>query len=172
MTNTPFIRPGTPADQLRADRLYALAKEGLKAAGIDQWQGPYPNGSDFLRDVQDGRAIAIESDGTVIGVAAAYIGHEPTYDRIWDGSWLTDNSQYGIIHRITVDPSLRNTGAASAVISLLAAQCLEKGISSMRCDTHRDNLIMQRTLEKNGFCKCGTIAVEDGSLRFAYEKLL
>ena len=39
----------------------------------------------------------------------------------------------------------------------------------MRGDTHEDNLPMQRVLEKNGFQRCGTIFVEDGSPRIAYQ---
>ena len=42
----------------------------------------------------------------------------------------------------------------------------------MRCDTHKDNLPMRRTLEKNGYTLCGTIHVEDGIPRVAYERCL
>lgn len=172
MTQNTIIRPGTEADQADAHRLYTLAKATMNAAGIDQWQGDYPSGDDFALDVNKDHAIVMEKDGIVIGIAAAYIGHEPTYDTIADGHWLTANHIYGIIHRIAVDPSARNSGAATAAFQWLEARCLENGIPSMRCDTHRDNQIMQRTLEKNGYQKCGIIYVEDGTQRLAYEKLL
>lgn len=166
------IRSGRSADKERADQLYTLAKSNLKAAGVDQWQGIYPNGDDFIQDVTDNRAIVMEQDGTVVGVAAAYIGHEPTYEKISGGQWLTNHETYGMIHRIAVDPCARNAGLASLVISHLQKLCLQNGICSMRCDTHRDNKIMQHTLEKNGYQKCGTIIVEDGTERLAYEKLI
>ena len=172
MNHTIKIRAGRCADKERADRLYTLARTSLKTAGIDQWQGIYPNGDDFIQDVNDNRAIVMEQDGAVAGVAAAYIGHEPTYDKIFGGQWLTSSQTYGIIHRIAVNPCARNAGLASTVIAHLQKQCLQAGICSMRCDTHRDNKAMQHTLEKNGYKKCGIIIVEDGSERFAYEKLI
>ena len=39
-------------------------------------------------------------------------------------------------------------------------------------DTHKDNLIMQKFLSKNGFDRCGIIYVEDGTERIAYQKLV
>lgn len=44
-------------------------------------------------------------------------------------------------------------------------------LAEVRADTHRDNVIMQHILEKNGFIKCGTIVVEDGTPRIAYPKV-
>ncbi len=172
MSDKPIIRNAAPADSEHAQRLYDLARHSLNASGIDQWQGIYPNADDFLADVDARHAVVIEYHGSVIGVAAAYIGHEPTYDSISSGKWLTDHTVYGIIHRIAVDPASRNSGAATAVVAYLHALCIQQGVTSMRCDTHPDNLIMQHTLEKNGYRKCGIILVEDGSERFAYEKLL
>lgn len=50
--------------------------------------------------------------------------------------------------------------------------CLEKGIHSIKVDTHEDNRSMQRFLQKNGFVYCGVIYLQDGSKRLAFEKLL
>ncbi len=42
----------------------------------------------------------------------------------------------------------------------------------LRIDTHEDNVVMQKMLEKNGFEKCGIIYVyEDHYPRLAYEKV-
>lgn len=35
-------------------------------------------------------------------------------------------------------------------------------LAEVRADTHRDNVIMQHILEKNGFVKCGTIVWRTG----------
>ena len=40
----------------------------------------------------------------------------------------------------------------------------------MKIDTHRENRVMQKLLEKNGFTYCGIIYAEDGSRRMAYQK--
>ena len=43
---------------------------------------------------------------------------------------------------------------------------------SIRIDTHRDNIPMQKMLNKNGFIYCGIIYLLDGKERFAFEKPL
>ncbi len=52
-----------------------------------------------------------------------------------------------------------------------AVSYCEEIIPHLRIDTHEDNKIMQRAIEKNGFTKCGMIFTEEGSSRIAYEKL-
>ena len=48
--------------------------------------------------------------------------------------------------------------------------------SSVRADTHQENIAMQRTMEKSGFLPCGIIHIkggeEDGQPRIAVEKPL
>ena len=50
--------------------------------------------------------------------------------------------------------------------------CKERGIPSIKIDTHEQNLGMQHILRKNGYTYCGVIYVEDGTKRLAYEKVL
>ena len=42
---------------------------------------------------------------------------------------------------------------------------------NLRIDTHRDNRIMRRLIEKAGFSYCGVIVLADGSERLAYQKI-
>ena len=44
-----------------------------------------------------------------------------------------------------------------------------KKISHIRIDTHHDNKPMQHVVEKAGFARTGSIYVDDGSPRIAYE---
>jgi len=55
---------------------------------------------------------------------------------------------------------------------MIEKMCLEKGIHSIKIDTHEQNISMQRLLDKNGFQYCGVIFVADQSPRVAYEKIL
>ena len=43
-----------------------------------------------------------------------------------------------------------------------------KFISNIRIDTHHDNLVMQKVLNKHGFMKCGVIYLKNGNPRLAY----
>ena len=44
--------------------------------------------------------------------------------------------------------------------------------NSIKIDTHKDNISMQKLLEKNDFKYCGIIYLEDGSQRIAFEKII
>ena len=167
-----ILRKATEKDKEKVSLIYEKAKEGMKKAGINQWQDGYPNEESFLNDVEKGIAVVIEDENEVIATAAAYLGHEDTYDYIENGKWITDNSAYGIIHRIAVLPNTRNRGIASKIFSYVDSLCLENNIESSRCDTHRDNKIMQHTLEKNGYVFCGIIYLKNCDERFGYEKLM
>ena len=172
MNHSIHIRPGRIEDRDFAEQMFCFARRSLHAAGIDQWQGDYPSADDFLRDVAHGIAVVMEADAKPVGIATVYIGTEPTYAVMEEGAWRTNQSRYGMIHRIAIHPDAQKSGIATAVIEYLARQCAEAGIVSMRCDTHKDNLPMRRTLEKNGYTLCGTIHVEDGTPRVAYERCL
>ena len=102
-------------------------------------------------------------DGTeILGVFFYAEGADPTYQRIYNGRWLNEES-YGVIHRIAV--AARQRGVASFCFDYALTRC-----KNLKIDTHRDNLPMQRSLEKNGFVYCGIIHLENGDRRIAYQK--
>ena len=152
--------------------LYDLARAGLRERGVDQWQDGTPNSDSAREDIESGIGWVLEESGVVLATAAVYVGHEPTYDLIRDGAWQGTGERYGIIHRLAVSPEARRHGAASALMDLGARLTREAGLSVLRCDTHRDNLPMRRTLERNGFVLRGVIRLRSGAARVAYEKLL
>ena len=68
---------------------------------------------------------------------------------------------YLTIHRLAGD------GQVHGLFQCVADYC--KNISrNIRVDTHANNRIMQKLMEKNGFTKCGIIYVKDGTPRIAY----
>ena len=168
-----YIRNATPADADRIMEIIDAAKIALRELGTDQWQYGYPNMTSTLADIEAGISrVLVDDDGRVVATAAVYIGHEPTYEKIYDGKWLTDNEVYGIIHRIAVDAACKNKGAASRFMAYCEELSRAAGVTSMRCDTHFGNAIMQHTLEKNGYVRCGMNYIENGHQRASYEKLL
>ncbi len=108
-------------------------------------------------------AYVIEQNGQIDGIFAFIIGEEPTYQSI-EGSWQ-NSLPYGTIHRIAA----REGG--KAVFKQCLSYC-ETLISTIRIDTHSRNTIMQTLLSQNGFQPCGTIYVEDGTPRVAYQKTI
>ncbi len=72
---------------------------------------------------------------------------------------------YGVIHRIAVSDAVRGRGVAGFIFDTCFAKC-----QNLKIDTHRDNLPMQRALEKNGFIRCGIICLANGDERIAYQR--
>lgn len=125
------------------------AKASLRALGIDQWQNGYPNETTLREDIQNKICrVVIDDENNILASAAVYVGDEPTYHEIYNGAWQTENKIYGIVHRIMAANNAKKRGAASFLMTYCAKLSLEAGVTSMRCDTHPGNIIMQHTLEK------------------------
>lgn len=165
------LRKAKLSDLPAITAIYEDAKEALKAQGIDQWQDGYPNEESARADIESGTSYVLADECGVFATACLAFGHEPTYDVVLGGAWQAEGS-YGFLHRVAVSGARKRSGAASRFFEELRRQAGERGIKILRGDTHQDNAAMQRTMEKNGFSRCGIILLEDGSERVAYECLL
>ena len=156
-----YIREATTGDFERIMAIYGSAQKFMIRSGNPkQWGRFYPQPELIKSDIQKGVCRVICDDTGIHGVFAMFDGADPTYSRIEGGGWLNDDP-YVTIHRIAGD------GQVHGLFRCAADHC--KSIASnIRIDTHADNITMQRQIEKNGFIKCGTIYVADGSPRTAY----
>ena len=171
------IRKSTRQDLCALMPIFAEARSTIKALGIDQWQNGYPNADVILEDIAGGESYSGVCDGEICGTFALIEHGEHTYDRIVDGAWLTgdsigENPTYFAIHRVAILVKTRGCGISTAIIDYAAAAARLAGKRSLRIDTHRGNVVMRRMLEKHGFAHCGTIFLQDGAERVAYEKAL
>ena len=112
-----------------------------------------------------------QREGEVCGTFVLLTDGEPTYDKIYDGAWRTDGD-YVAIHRVAIAVKHRGQGIAETIMRFAAAFAKERGLCSLRIDTHYGNVVMRRMLEKNGFLPCGTILLLNGDKRIAYEKIV
>ncbi|MBQ7922018.1 MAG: GNAT family N-acetyltransferase [Clostridia bacterium] len=168
------FRKAEPADVPVLLDIYEEGRRSIRTFGIDQWQNGYPAESDVREDIARNRLWLIcKDDGQIGGVFAFIDDGEPTYDRIYDGAWLTDDTQaYAAVHRVAVSLSARGTGAAGRMMEKAVEMAAELGRTSVRIDTHEGNRAMRGMLEKNGFTYCGIIYLQNGDPRVAYEKRL
>ena len=167
------IRKSRLADIPNIMEIFDEARASIKALDIDQWQNGYPHSEVVAHDIDLGYSRAVELHGEIVATFAVIDDGEPTYDRIYNGDWLTgDSESYIAIHRVAILISCRGQGIAGKIIEYAAdtARGLSKG--SIRIDTHRGNVVMRKMLEKNGFSHCGTIYLADGDERVAYERLI
>lgn len=146
------------------------AQEYLKESGINQWQNGYPNVNSIEEDISNGFSYVLVDDKRIVGTVAICFGGEITYEKIYDGSWLTDGD-FVTVHRIAIDLNLKGIGLATKMFDNIRELCLSKNIHSIRIDTHMENKSMQNSLKKNGFEYCGIIYLLDGSKRVAFEKV-
>ena len=168
------IRRSTPDDLASLMALFDEARCTIAALGIDQWQNGYPSREIILADIKKAQSYCVCVDGEVCGTFALIDDGEPTYDEIFDGRWLTGDgtAHYFAIHRVVISVKCRGKGIAASIISFCAKNAKMAGKISLRIDTHKGNVVMRRMLEKNGFVHGGTIYLENGDGRVAYEKIL
>ena len=160
------------ADIPEVMRLIGQAQAYMKEAGIDQWQNGYPNEGAIAMDIAKGYSYVMEENKKIIGTMAVIFDGEPTYDHIYEGAWNTTEEPYATVHRVAVDAECKGQGIAGSMIDEVVKMCQERGIRSIKNDTHRDNQSMQRMQAKNGFEYCGVIYLEDGAERIAFEKIV
>ena len=157
------IRKTTMADLGRAMELYAMARQFMKDHGNPtQWGDNHPPKEQIIDDIQRGRSYLCVEDGQVLGIFYFSVEQEPNYASIYEGAWANEEP-YGVVHRITSDGSVK--GAGSFCLQWAFLQC-----KNLKIDTHRDNVVMQNLLKKNGFQYCGIIHIRNGEERLAYQK--
>ena len=176
------IRKATMCDLDGIMSVIAEARSTIASLGINQWQNGYPQREIIEADINNGVSYCIENTdtGEIVSTFAVFSDGEVLYDRIFDGAWRTGDSPsekkddvcYTAIHRVAISVKARGSGLSSAIINFVREIAIEKKKASLRIDTHEGNVVMRRMLEKNGFVHCGTIFLEDGDPRVAYEKLI
>jgi GNAT superfamily N-acetyltransferase len=168
-----IIRKANRADLDALDALFSEARSTIATLGIDQWQNGYPSPTVIGEDIDKGRAYVVEIDGNIAATFVLITDGEPTYDRIFDGTWRTgDTDDYVAIHRVAISVARRGSGLSTAVLNYAADAAKSLGRASLRIDTHRGNVVMRRMLERHDFEHCGSIYLEGGDHRVAYEKVL
>ena len=157
------MRKTRPEDMDAVMALYDKGRARMRETGnTEQWTNGYPHRHMIEEDVKLGRSYVYEEDGVLHAVLALIWGEDPTYAEI-DGAWISDKTPYGTIHRIAADGELPGLG------SWCIRWCLDL-CGSIRIDTHKDNVLMRRALEKLGFAHCGNIICDEGTPRCAYQK--
>ncbi len=152
-------------------KIIESAKERMKNMGLDQWQNGYPDENSIMGDVDKGISYVME----ILGTSVLTFEREEVYENMKEGKWLSDG-EYTVIHRIAVSENNKNKGVSGEILKELEKICIEKGIYSIKIDTHEDNEPMKGFLKKNGFLFCGIIYLDRepdlNAKRVTFEKIL
>lgn len=147
------------------------AKEVLRKGGSPQWQEGSPNEALICSDIEHDYGYVLVYNQAVVGYLAMINKEDEDY-KILDNWKQEDN--YVVIHRVAISSAYQGKGLASYFFSNILSIALSKGYTSVRIDTHRVNVTMQKLLEKFSFIYRGIVFVEsniDGE-RFAYELVM
>lgn len=165
------LKKTTEKDISSVMEIIRAAQRYFREANIYQWVNNYPNEEIIKEDISKGYSYVLLQEEKIVATAAVAFDREATYEKIYEGQWLT-NDKYAVIHRIAVAENLKGQGVASEVLKKVEELCRERQVNSIKIDTHEENKSMQRLLEKNGFIYCGVIYLESGSKRIAFEKII
>ena len=160
------VRPAEPSDVPSLMAMYDHSRRIMRAHGNTvQWVGGYPSSSLVEADVAAGRCYVVATpQGEPAGVFVLAEGDDPTDQPIDGAGWEQADRPYSTLHRLACAPGRR--GVAEACL-----QWCDGAAATLRADTHADNAIMRRILERFGFQHRGTIFVADGTPRRAYQRL-
>ena len=170
-----MVRKATYEDVPELMEVFGKAREIMRASGnMHQWSDGYPSEEIVRKDIEEGvcyvhcdRKLNEETgkrEERIIATMAFIPGPDPTYAKIHNGQWI-DESPYYVIHRIAAAEPGHNVA-----FMLLDWAFLQTG--NIRIDTHKDNVIMQHILDKQGFTHCGMICLANGDPREAYQMSL
>lgn len=167
------IRKSTTTDLPAILEIIADAQRYLASLNINQWQDGYPNEAQILQDIANHDSYVVtNNEGEIMCTSVCTTRHETTYDQI-EGAWLTSaQGNYGVIHRIAVSDKFRKHGLARFVFGYYEEVLKNDAVSSLKVDTHRENLGMQKLLKSMGYKYCGVIILNSGAERLAFEKLV
>lgn len=158
------IRKTVLGDFNKVMEIYENARQYMRENGnANQWGNGYPSAALIQEDIKEEKSYVCVDEGQIVGVFYFNIGPDPTYLNIYEGEWIKEG-HYGVVHRIA--SASRKKGVASYCLDWSMDKC-----PNIRIDTHKDNIVMQNFLAKNGFIRCGIIYLENGAERIAYQKV-
>lgn len=141
-------------------KIYSRAREYMKQTGNpNQWKDTNPTEEMVIDDIKNSNLYLLISEQGIEAVFAFIKSSDFTYEVI-DSTWLNDE-KYFVMHRVA------SAGKSKGVLKYCVDYCMQF-CDNLRIDTHEDNKIMQHSLEKLGFKRCGIIKLLNGEPRIAY----
>lgn len=147
------------------------AKAYLREHGSSQWNGEdgYPNIDTFLNDIKNNFCYIAIKNNKILGVMSLINTPDISYQKY--NFWHFND--YISIHRIAINHNEYHIGVADKLISFAINYAKSKNISSIRCDTHKKNIPMQKLLIKHEFKYLNEIELvsnNQDNIRLAFER--
>lgn len=164
------LRGSVEGDMAQLTEMLEDAIALLAMNNIDQWQKGSISSEILLDAIRHDQGFVWEQRDTT-GIAGFCV--LDTYDELYEenlakGEW-TIEGPYLAIHRVMVSQHLRGRKVTTQMFLDIKKMGIVNNIASLRIDTHPDNVMMQKTLKRNGFVRTGLLYMPSGSPRYAYE---
>ncbi len=166
------IRLTRPEEKEIAMDILRQGKEFMISNGLNQWNDDYPAMIDVEEDIRTGKGYFVCDGDDILGYYCIDCDSNEECYQVIEGQWLTPaDATYMVIHRLAFDRKARGRGLGIVAFTLAEDIARQRGIRSIRVDTHAENHIMQKIIPKADYEYCG-IVYYFGSPRTAFEKLL
>lgn len=162
----------------KINKMYLEAKKDMSKANYIQWENKknaYPSKIDIINDLNLNSIYVVKDNkNKILGATTVYDTFESDYESI-DGAWLTTDKKYLSLHRFVVKRKYQKRSVATFILSSVYFMAKEKGINSIKVDTHPKNSKMINLLLKNDYTNCGIIKISRLLIepeRIAFEKIV
>ena len=151
------------------------AKELLKKDSL-QWQQGYPNKLTMKNDIYNFNLYGYYVDNYLVGIIALIPGIDTNYLQIEQGSWQKLPSSKDLnIHRIAVKKEFYKQKIGEKLLNFAINYAKNNQFESVKLDTHRKNIAMQKISLNTGFSYRGIIYLKKDEVdnsRLAYELIV
>jgi len=162
-------------DISRVMKITQDAKNLLKKSGSLQWQQGYPDEDTFNEDIKNNCLYGLYESNKLIAFGAYIYGKDLNYVEI-EGKWdIPANDKDMAIHRVAVDEDYHGKQLGVKILKYGILYAKNLGCLTVKVDTHRINIPMQKSILKCGFVYKGVVRVSTDkldNLRYAYEIIL
>ena len=174
--NKVWIHKVSIDDLSKVMEITASAKKLLKSNGSLQWQQGYPNEETFSNDIKNGNLYGLYEDNELKGYGAYILGKDLNYVEINEGNWIFPaNDKDMAIHRVAVDENSHGRNYGVKILEYGIKYAKKFDCLTVKVDTHKNNIPMQKCIKKSGFLYRGIIKILTEKLdflRLAYEIVL
>jgi len=168
-----YIRHARPADLEEILRITESGRQYLQDQGLSQWQDGFgPNRDSVETAIQTGQGYVLLFQDHLAGYGSLIPGPDGS-PPLTEGQWAGAYDTYAAIHQVAISPAHRGRGLAARFMGDMVTAASALGYQDIRIDTHRGNLIMQKTILRAGFTYRGVmhLPIPDGE-RLAYQIIL
>ncbi|EZH66152.1 hypothetical protein DH09_09430 [Bacillaceae bacterium JMAK1] len=145
----------------------AIAKRAttlMNDEGSDQWNDEYPTLHHFAQDIKK-QSLYVYVEERIEGFIVINQEFAKEYHQL---SWRHLDTESITLHRLAVNPTVRNKGIAEMLFRFAETEALNQQLKSIKVDTYSLNTKAQKLFHKLGYSQVGELQTEAREEPFFY----